>query len=378
LAIPFGNPDRDPFLPTLLVNPGLEQVKLARTESGRYRAATVEQYHLFGLLRPAPFPPRGTKNLLGAWLTVDRLVVRCGDMLWIHPVAGADPLARAIEERGEVVLGISTAVDPGAVMTNPEPVKRILAAGDLATVLVPLMRHEPVPNPNRPTVMSKPDPALADEQNEADWLPITRFRKPTYDPATGLFEVGMGMDGPMHWRLTNRGVGLANGLIAGPAGSGKSNVVRLVVVEALCSDLFDIAVADPLDRNGWAGLLAQYATRTAVTQLATVDLLRWVVGQVGSRLDEADLWRLPGSNHPGLLIVVDDAHVVLRDPAAADLAAKIALDGPGVSIGLVAVLESVNPNTVAGRLDLMTALGRTNALLFDKRELELWESLQRG
>jgi hypothetical protein len=52
-----------------------------------------------------------------------------------------------------------------------------------------------------------------------DWLPGMPFEGPTYDPATGLFRIGMGMDGPGHWRLTDRGVGAMNTLIAGPSGS---------------------------------------------------------------------------------------------------------------------------------------------------------------
>ncbi|MDQ3886324.1 MAG: hypothetical protein M3308_04745 [Actinomycetota bacterium] len=47
--MPFGDPARDPLLPTLLVNPGLERVTLARTDFGRYRATTVEDYRPLGL-----------------------------------------------------------------------------------------------------------------------------------------------------------------------------------------------------------------------------------------------------------------------------------------------------------------------------------------
>ena len=109
-----------------------------------------------------------------------------------------------------MVLGISTALDPG-VMTNPEPVKRILAAGDLATVSVPLNRDAPLLDLTGPTVVVEADLAWADERNDSDWLPITPFGGPTYDPATGLFQACLGMDGPMHWRLTDRGVGAVNG-----------------------------------------------------------------------------------------------------------------------------------------------------------------------
>ncbi|MDQ3886323.1 MAG: hypothetical protein M3308_04740 [Actinomycetota bacterium] len=64
-----------------------------------------------------------------SWLADDRLIVRCGDRFWVNPVGPAESmLVRLIQERGEVVLGISTALDPGE-MTNPEPVKRFWPPG---------------------------------------------------------------------------------------------------------------------------------------------------------------------------------------------------------------------------------------------------------
>lgn len=184
------------------------------------------------------------------------------------------------------------------------------------------------------------------------------------------------MDGPMHWRLTDRGVGAVNGLIAGQGGVGKSNVVRLVVVEAICSAVFDVAVADPLDRNGVIGVVDKYAMRATGTRADTTALLAWAAGQVEKRRAEADRWREPRPDHPGLLVAVDDAHEVFADPTAADLAARVAIGGPAVGVGLVAVIESVEPDAVAGRRDLLLALGKTNAVLFDQQQLRLWSALR--
>ncbi|MGH3975206.1 MAG: hypothetical protein ACRDS9_18030 [Pseudonocardiaceae bacterium] len=383
MGIPFGDPARDPFRPTLLVNPGLEQVTLVRTDRGRYRVTTVGGYRPLGLLPPAPQPPlldppRDMSGLVASWLTDDRLIVRCGEMLWAHPVGPVDSvLVRLLRDCGEVVLGISTAVDPGA-MTNPEPVKRILASGDLATVSVPLGPGEAAPDMTSLTVAVESDLAWADERNDADWLPVTPFEGPTYDPATGLFRIGMGMDGPGRWRLTDRGVGATNGLIAGPGGSGKSNTLRLALVEAMCSGVFDIAVADPLDRNGLLGALASYAVRSADTLAATTSLLVWTVEQLQARHAQADRWHRPDPTHCGLLVGIDDAHQVLSDPRAADLAARVAVNGPTVGVGLIAVVELVDLDIVAGRRDLLLALGQTNAFLYDQRQLQLWEALRDG
>ena len=59
-------------------------------------------------------------------------------------------------------------------------------------------------------------------------------------------------------------------------------------------------------------------------------------------------------------------------------AARVAIGGPVVGIGLVAVIESVGPDTVADRCDLLLALGETNAFLFDQRQLQLWSALRDG
>ena len=383
MGIPFGDPARDPFRPTLLVNPGLEQVRLVCADGGRYRAATAEDYRPLGLLPPAPQPlaldpGSDTSGLVASWLADDRLIVRCGEMFWTHPVGPVDSmLVGLLRERGEVVLGISTAVNPGA-MTNPEPVKRILADGDLATVSVPLGASDAAPDIAGFTLPAEFDLAWADECSDADWLPVTPFEGPSYDPATGLFRIGMGMDGPGHWRLTDRGIGATNALIAGPGGSGKSNTLRLVVIEAMCSGLFDIALADPLNRNGLLGAMARNAVRSADTRAATMSLLAWTVEQVQTRHARADRWRRPDPAHRGLLVGIDDAHQVLTDPGAADLAARVAIDGPSVGVGLVVVVESVDLDIVAGRRDLLLALGTTNVVLYDQRQLQLWDALHDG
>jgi hypothetical protein len=327
MGIPFGDPARDPFRPTLLVNPGLEQVTLVRTDSRKYRAATVQEYRPLGLCPPAPQPPaidprRDTSGLVASWLTDDRLIVRCGEMFLAHPVSPVDSmLVGLLRDRGEVVLGISTAVNPSA-MTNPEPVKRILAGGDLVAVSVPLGSGEAAPDITGPTVVGS-GLAWADERNDADWIPVIPFEGPTYDPATGLFRAGIGMDGPQYWRLTDRGIGATNALIAGSGGSGKSNLLRLALIEAICSGVFDIAVADPLDRNGLLGAMAGYAVHAADTRAATMSLLAWTVEQVQARHAEAARWRRLDPDRCGLLVAIDDAHEVLTDPETADLAARL-------------------------------------------------------
>jgi len=142
--------------------------------------------------------------------------------------------------------------------------------------------------------------------------------------------------------------------------------------------VFDIAVADPLDRNGLLDQVDSYAVRSANTRAATTSLLAWTLEQVQARYAQADLWRRPDPSHRGLLLAIDDAHQVLADPRVADLATRVAVNGPAVGIGLVIVIESLSLDIVAGRRDLLLALGKMNAFLFDQRQLQLWEALRNG
>ena len=68
---------------------------------------------------------------------------------------------------------------------------------------------------------------------------------------------------------------------------------------------------------------AKHAMRSAGTRADTISLLAWAAGQVEERRTEADRWREPRPDRRGLLVAVDDAHEVLADPTAADLAARV-------------------------------------------------------
>jgi hypothetical protein len=218
VGMPFGDPGLDTFLPTLIVNPGREEVNLTLTSSGRYRATTVDSYRPLGLAPPSSELARSNSDTVTSWLTDDRLIVRCGQLYWVFPLdAEHSMIAEEIRRHGGVVLGLSTAVDPSQ-LENPEPLKRILRAGDVALIFATLCTTEPPPDLAGHTVMVNSELAHADESRDMDWLPeMVRYCGPTYDHQTGRFEVGTGMDGPIYWRLCTPGIGVENGLIAGPA-----------------------------------------------------------------------------------------------------------------------------------------------------------------
>lgn len=371
--VPFGDPARDPFLPTMLVNPSLEQVSLAADEEGRYRATTVASYRPLGLDVPDHGIPRSDSNEICSWLTEEELVVRCHRQYWRIDLDSTHPWSAEIRNRGEVVLGISTALHP-LELTNPEPIKRVLRDGDLATIVAPLNMTEPPPQVTGPAAVAvESEFAAADEDNDLDWLPPTRYPGPSYDPATGQFESGTSMDGPTYWTLNTPGHGVENGLIAGPPDIGKTNSLRIVLVEATCAGKFHLGIADPLDRNGLVDIFERVSEICpARTRTETAGLLEAFVNVVNVRTEHAADFREPTPHHPGILLALDDGHEVLRDPAVAELAEIVATRGPAVSVGLVVATASVEMADFGDRPELVRALTActTNRLAFGKGTFE--------
>ena len=370
---PFGDAGRDPFRLVLLINPALERIRLLRTTRGRYRAATTRDFGKYGLRVPAPYPAEATDEIVAVWIRGGHLIVRVGPMIWPLP---ADQMPSAALEmivaEGELIVAVTTAMDP-SVGGLREPFKRVVRSGDVVACVAPLRRDEP---PQIRTA-AESDLALAAEHNESDWLPeIVHHPMPTFDPATGRFECGVGMDGSMYWQLLLPGDRATNGLIAGPPGIGKTSLLRLVLVEAYASLHFDIAIADPANRNGIVDTFANVAVDTARSQTETVGLLRSCVQEIFTRHANQELVGAPTKKRPGLLLAIDDADTVLSDPAAAELAVEVALRGPSVGVALAVAIDSLEPDRVAGRVDLLQALGADNIMIFDKAMLTSWAKIR--
>jgi len=249
-------------------------------------------------------------------------------------------------------------------LDNPEPLKRVLQAGDIALIRAPLSTVEPPVMAGPAAVLVESDLSFAQESHEEDWFAETLpYPGPSYDPSTGRFALGMTMDGRAYWQLNTPGVGVNNGLIVQPAGQGKTSNLRLVLVEALASDLFDVAVADPQDRNGLTDLVKEIAVGVARTVPATLDLMAKILTIIESRSDDEDRFRDPSRERRGLVLLLDDAHHVLAERAAAALAERIATTGPPVGVGLVAASSSMSLTTFAGNETLLRALARVNAFV---------------
>lgn len=363
-GVPFGDPARDPFVPTVLVNPSLERVSLGIGEDGQYRAATVASYRPLGL-RPADGPVdtlnAGDGETVCCWVTDDAIIVRCDRDYWRISAHRENPWLDDIRARGYVVLAMSTALNPFA-LHNPEPLKRVLRAGDLAAIRAPLNTTTPPPTIDTGALRTVDwEPAKGTEHDDVAWLPeITYYSGPSYSPDTGTFEAGIGMDGPSHWRLNTPGGGTANGFAAGAEGLGKTNLLRIVLVEAGTSGRFVVTAADPTDRNGIAGFAEHFST-TQLPPARGVDETRQLLAALAAIVryrstSTPQNYITPTRDFPGVLVTLDDGDAVLHDPATADLAAYVATQGPQVCVSLVVASRSLELDDYAQRTDLLQAL----------------------
>ena len=354
--------------PTFLVNPSLESVTLWRDSSGGYRVATVDYYAEFGLVAPSGvLDPTDRVVNAAAWLTDHELIVRLGSAVWAASHVMVDePILATIRESGVVWLAVSTAVHP-TLLTDHRPVEQIFRSGEVAVGLVELNTSEPAPTAP-PRLQMKAD-GTRDE--DVDWLPErVNYAGPTYDPVTGRFEAGTGMDGPTYWTLNTSGKGVECGLLYGPAGTGKTNMMRIIGLEAYCSTVFNVLVADVTDRNGICDSLATLAEKCARTVSETMDLLKGMNRVINARLAAGEYGE-PTPKTPGLLLLIDDAQLVLRNRRAARLAERIVTEGAGVGVGLVATTTSVDLIEFAGNRALLLGLSAKNSAGFDR-----WQSDQ--
>jgi hypothetical protein len=129
---------------------------------------------------------------------------------------------------------------------------------------------------------------------------------PSYDPGTGRFRTGVSEDGRHStWRLNTPGEGVNHGLIVGGPGTGKSSLLRLLMVEAITSRRFGLWAADPTGRHDLKAMLSGVAGRLAENRAETVELLEAASRVISERAKDGG-YTDPSSETPGILLVVED------------------------------------------------------------------------
>jgi hypothetical protein len=127
-----------------------------------------------------------------------------------------------------------------------------------------------------------------------------------------------------------------NGLILGPPEIGKTNIVRIVLVEATMQPKFALWLSDPTGRhNTQARPFAQVASRITTSHRGFLALLRDAAQLVDARTRRGT-FPDPSSRKQGILVVIEDGHEVFADNLeATGLAEQVALLGGPVSVALI-------------------------------------------
>ena len=215
---------------------------------------------------------------------------------------------------------------------------------------------------------------------------VATYPGPTYDPATGRFQMGVGADGdPLWWQLNTPGVGVANGLILGGPGTGKSNTLKVLNAEAVQTGRFLIWPADPTGRHDLPPLWAPIADRLATTPADTLALLAAADQLITDRLTPSHAattgpargnYTDPTAEHPGVLLTIDEAADVLAgNRHATELAERVATRGGPAGVGLVVTSRGADAAYFGGSTRLRAALAATNRYAFGPNSLDLLAAL---
>ncbi|WP_238428065.1 hypothetical protein, partial [Frankia nepalensis] len=218
-----------------------------------------------------------------------------------------------------------------------------------------------------PKAIRKEIEAAREERRKLE-EPLSYPAEPTYDANNGTITIGMYSDGaPSRWYLHSVESGrVEHGLIIGDEGGGKSNALRVVILEAARSQLFQVFPADPSNSNQFSAKWSkavrdkrQIATNLSGT-IRNLELLNRDI----DRRNESRSHGSPTRSNPGIIFAIDDADEAFANARVAVLAERIIRDGGEVGIGLVAVVRDVEKLAVHSRGLVGDLIGVRNKIAF--------------
>lgn len=239
-------------------------------------------------------------------------------------------------------------------------------AAETSTVVMKIFGDE-APRIRRPLEASLPDqPTWSLERSRERYRKLIAdtsiYSGPSYNVDTGLFSIGRDADGKeSYWQLVRPGEGVRHGVIAGTRGTGKTNALNVLRVEALWSTLFYLISIDPTGRHD-AALWREYADAVAETVEDSIDMLKFVESEVAAR--HRANYRFPVDGL-GLLVTIEDAHLLFENSRqATESADAIARFGESVGISLVVTVPDLNIGRFGGLESMHAAFNTSMVAVF--------------
>ncbi|MEV3925878.1 hypothetical protein [Actinomadura coerulea] len=197
------------------------------------------------------------------------------------------------------------------------------------------------------------------------------FPGPRYDPVTGQFPIGQGTENTdVPWQLHVPGQGVRHGVIIGERDTGKTNIVRIITVETVCSGRFRVWLADPQGRHNLVETFGRVPAVEEIAESPGETLLQ--LRAAAQRIDKISDARSGGRGHtdpspdrPGLIIVIDEAQEVFAaNPEATRLAEDIVTRGGPAGVGLIVTTRGADLAYFGGSATLRAGLAAHNRMAF--------------
>lgn len=182
----------------------------------------------------------------------------------------------------------------------------------------------------------------------------TKLRQPVLRSIADEFAIGVRPDGtPMMLRLYDRKVGGRHGLIAGMTGSGKSNLLHLIISYVMAAP---DAVAWIIDLKGGGQEHASWTRSTdwlAVSQndaVGMVDSLNRIInvrGKISRKVWGKNIWQ-PSAEHPVIVVFIDEAAELTGDMSLMTALNKLkSIARTARTLGIVLVFATQYPTNEA-------------------------------
>ncbi|GLY99836.1 ATP-binding protein [Actinoplanes sp. NBRC 103695] len=194
-------------------------------------------------------------------------------------------------------------------------------------------------------------PGLVSMQRQVAQLPFVNtsnaasWAGPDFEPMSGRIAMGNGPYGSIiTWQLHRPGEHVRHGLIDGPPHSGRSTLMRKILLRAAATGLYTIMPMGMTwsrrDRKAWG------RNPNAAAGLDNIENRLTTVTQQCEERAQATSSFHPSPARQGILIGIDDADSLLHAaPALLPLLEKVVTEGPAAGIAIVLVTADATPRS---------------------------------